>query len=94
MTTGQEIWPLDARHRHGWVVLDECAVSRGTEKHGGGREVSRARLSFLICEMGMVIACPQRNENPCSMNVLAHSTSELAPVHTDFIVGVGGGKGP
>lgn len=48
----------------------------------------RARLSVLICEMGMVTACPQRNENACCMNVLGVSIQKW-PLSTYFIVGQG-----
>lgn len=60
------------------------------ERRGG--DVPRAKLCFLICEMGMGTACPQRNEKPCSMKVLAASTLEAASVHTQPLL-PGSGEG-
>lgn len=60
-------------------------MSRGKEQCGMvlGRLQSQA-VSF-ICEMGMVIVCPQRNESFCSVSVLV-STSETDPAHTGILL--------
>lgn len=62
--------------RCGWEVLDSVLCHKGTEP-----------TRFLICETGLVTACPQSNKTPFSMNVCSVSSSGTAFVHTDYITG-------